>query len=227
MLNLKIKIRELKLNICISSKFRSITIGKFIFQVLSYSGLTFKMALDRILKTIWHLPLFSSMCEKVGKNLNLIGGSPFISTYLDLYIGDNVTIYGDVGFQAEKVEATPTLIIGNNSYIGPSSRFCVAKNIKIGNNCLIGARCYVADNDSHPTCYIARRNKKIIEGDGIKPITIGNDVWIGEGACILKGVTIGNGAIVAARAVIVNDVSPFTVVAGNPAKEIKKLSNNT
>jgi len=52
-------------------------------------------------------------------------------------------------------------------------------------------------------------------------VAIGNDVWIGDGALILSGVTIGDGAVIAARAVVVKDVKPYSVVGGNPAKHIK------
>jgi hypothetical protein len=53
------------------------------------------------------------------------------------------------------------------------------------------------------------------------PVTIGHDVWIGEGALIATGVTIGNGAVVAARSIVTKDVSPYTVVAGAPAKPVR------
>ncbi|HWH70109.1 MAG TPA: acyltransferase [Candidatus Sulfotelmatobacter sp.] len=56
-----------------------------------------------------------------------------------------------------------------------------------------------------------------------RPIHIGNDVWIGFECCVLPGVTIGNGAIVGARSVVVTDVEPYTVVAGNPARLVKRL----
>jgi len=52
-------------------------------------------------------------------------------------------------------------------------------------------------------------------------VSIGNDVWIGDGALILSGVTIGDGAVIAARAVVVKDVKPYSIVGGNPAKHIK------
>lgn len=51
---------------------------------------------------------------------------------------------------------------------------------------------------------------------------VGNDVWIGRRATIMPGVTIGDGAIIAAEAVVVKDVDPYTIVGGNPAKEIRK-----
>jgi acetyltransferase-like isoleucine patch superfamily enzyme len=56
-----------------------------------------------------------------------------------------------------------------------------------------------------------------------KPVTIGNDVWIGANACILPGVTIGDGAVIAAGAMVTKDVASNTLVAGVPASEVKKI----
>ncbi len=59
-----------------------------------------------------------------------------------------------------------------------------------------------------------------------RPIYIGRNVWIGFDACVLPGVTIGDGAIVGARSVVIEDVKPYTVVAGNPARFIRRLNLN-
>jgi len=56
-----------------------------------------------------------------------------------------------------------------------------------------------------------------------RPVRIGRNVWIGFDACVLPGVTIGEGAIVGARSVVIEDVAPYTIVAGNPARVIRKL----
>jgi acetyltransferase-like isoleucine patch superfamily enzyme len=56
-----------------------------------------------------------------------------------------------------------------------------------------------------------------------RPVTLGRSVWVGFDACVLPGVTVGEGAIVGARSVVVEDVPPFTVVAGNPARVIRRL----
>lgn len=58
-------------------------------------------------------------------------------------------------------------------------------------------------------------------------IKIGNDVWIGYNATIMAGVTIGDGAIIATNSTIVKDVEPYSIVGGNPAKEIKKRFDNS
>ncbi len=58
------------------------------------------------------------------------------------------------------------------------------------------------------------------------PIRVGRNVWIGFDCCILPGVTIGDGSIVGARSVVVQDVPPFTIVAGNPARVIREIEND-
>jgi carbonic anhydrase/acetyltransferase-like protein (isoleucine patch superfamily) len=70
----------------------------------------------------------------------------------------------------------------------------------------------------------AGRSSRIIEADvPARPVTVGRNSWIGFDACVLPGVTIGEGAIVGARSVVVEDVAPYTVVGGNPARFIKRL----
>jgi acetyltransferase-like isoleucine patch superfamily enzyme len=59
-----------------------------------------------------------------------------------------------------------------------------------------------------------------------RPIRIGRNVWIGFDCCVLPGVTIGDGSIVGARSVVCEDVPPYTVVAGNPARVIRKIEND-
>lgn len=99
-------------------------------------------------------------------------------------------------------------------------------DIQIGKYCQVGG--YVAMHGTnhpikYPTTYI---NKKLFGGElsqlkEIKPIKIGNDVWVGHGAIILGGVTIGNGAILAAGAVVTKDIPAYAIAGGNPAKVLK------
>ena len=65
-----------------------------------------------------------------------------------------------------------------------------------------------------------RRDKNL---EHSRPVVIGDDVWVGGGAIILPGVTIGEGSTVAAGAVVTRDVEPFTLVAGNPARLLRRL----
>ena len=70
----------------------------------------------------------------------------------------------------------------------------------------------------------AHRNPRVLDGDvSARPVRVGHNAWIGFDSCILPGVTIGDGAIVGARSVVGEDVEPYTVVAGNPARVVKRL----
>ncbi|MEO0272973.1 MAG: CatB-related O-acetyltransferase [candidate division WOR-3 bacterium] len=120
--------------------------------------------------------------------------------------------------------------IGAFSYIGSNCRISYSK---------IGRFCSIASNvtiglGKHPTSKFvstypgfysnASGATHFCRHDFVEhvPVTIGNDVWIGEHACILDGVQIGDGAIVGAFAVVTKDVEPYAIVAGNPAKLIRK-----
>lgn len=93
------------------------------------------------------------------------------------------------------------------------------KSITIGKRCLIAANSQIIDSNGHPTA-LNRPEVRIIQTDSPKSIVIGDDVWIGTGAIILPGVTIGNGSIIGAGAVVAKDIPEGVVVVGNPARVI-------
>ena len=105
--------------------------------------------------------------------------------------------------------------------------------IVIGNNVLIAHNVNIHDTNSHPIDFIERRQdyKEIItngfpnskENISCKSIHIEDDVWIGFNSIILKGVKIGKNSIIAAGSVVLSDIPSNVIVAGNPAKIIKKL----
>ncbi|MBQ0087738.1 MAG: acyltransferase [Prevotellaceae bacterium] len=108
------------------------------------------------------------------------------------------------------------LTLGRNSYMNASLIQC-ADAITIGDNCAIASDALIQDTDFHPILDENGKEKPIS-----KPIVIGNHVWICAHAIVLKGVTIGDGAIVAAGAVVTKDVPARCVVAGNPAKVVRE-----
>ena len=175
-----------------------------------------------LLRVFYYTPLFKSLCVKAGKNLRLIEGLPFTNENLTIRVGDNVRIYGSAGFNGYKVFEKPLLEIGDDTFIGPDVRIGVGKEIRIGSHCLIAARVFIADHDGHSLDWKERRANRALDKEDIRPVIIQDDAWLGEGVFVCKGVTIGRGAVVAARSVVTKDVPPFAVVAGNPAKAIKK-----
>jgi acetyltransferase-like isoleucine patch superfamily enzyme len=100
-----------------------------------------------------------------------------------------------------------------SGYINSNLNLSCFQHIKIGNNVFISSNVTIRDSDNHT---IERDNY-----EQQKTIIIGNHVWIGTNATILKGVTIGDGAVIAAGAVVVHDVPPRTLVGGIPAKIIR------
>lgn len=123
--------------------------------------------------------------------------------------------------------------VGANTYIGVGTRIWSGEHVGIGENVLISHNVNVIDTNSHEMNSIEREigYKKLLSDGHAKqkgtiqtaPIFIDDNVWISFGATVLKGVTIGKGAIVAANSVVTKDVPPFTLVAGNPAKKIKTI----
>ena len=119
----------------------------------------------------------------------------------------------DVG---RKVKLSAGLRLGNRSSIGDYSH--LQGDISIGDDVMMAPRCaLIADN--HQFSDTARPMNT--QGTDKDKIVIGNDVWLGYGVTVLPGVTIGDGAICAAGAVVTKDVAPYSIVGGNPAKFIK------
>lgn len=100
---------------------------------------------------------------------------------------------------------------------------CAAISVTIGKRCLAGADVTIFDTDFHQHEPEGRRYALPDWSHISAPVKIGDDVFIGTGAIIHKGVTIGDGAIVAARSVVTKDVLPRSVVGGNPAKLLRML----
>ncbi|MCM1140047.1 MAG: acyltransferase [Muribaculum sp.] len=127
------------------------------------------------------------------------------------------------------------ITIGDNSYVGPGTRIWAWDKIAIGNNVLISHNCNIIDSDSHEIDYVKRagafRNlmkSGFPENKGdvkTAPITIKDYAWISYGVSVLKGVTIGCGAIVGAGSVVTHDIPDFCMAAGNPAKVIKQIEH--
>ena len=106
--------------------------------------------------------------------------------------------------------------IGENTTFGYHSFLFSSESIEIGNNCLIAPFVYIVDSDHN-----IEKGKLINEQpNSTAPVKIGNDVWIGTGAKILKGVSIENGAVIAAGAIVRNDVKAYEIHGGIPAKKI-------
>ena len=146
---------------------------------------------------------------------------------------DHINNCNNYNYTYFKVDKSAKLVVHKSMILRPGTRVEVEKNakmdigdltlnydskiycfnsIKIGNNVVISENCIIRDSDNH----------KINDNEISKPIIIEDDVWIGMNSTILKGVKIGKGAIVAAGSVVTRDVPQNVIVAGVPAKVIRK-----
>lgn len=137
----------------------------------------------------------------------------FVKFGRDVHVQWNVEIF------------SPNNIVKLGNHVGINSGTVILSDIIISNNVLIGPRCGFINRGEHiydkvgATIYEAGRSRS-------ETIFIEEDVWIGYGSTILGGVTIGEGSVVAAGSLVIEDVKPFSIVAGNPAKVIKMRFND-
>lgn len=198
-------------------------IVSFVSKVYSYNmHISFCVLRDEI---------YSSWITKVlrinSKNVTIKRG-----TWLDgaqyIHIDNDVTICRNSLIEAKYLyngkTYHPNIMIGEGAYIGSDNHFTIMGELRIGKHLLTGRHVLISDNN----------HGKISFGDlqlapGERPLStkgaiqIGNNVWIGENACILGGVSIGNGSVIAANAVVTHDVPDYALVAGVPARIIKKM----
>jgi len=188
---------------------------------------------------LWrHLRSRSIQCKgrakiRIQKNIKLAGKGKLILGYGDggiarfSWTGCNInfmhnakiTLHGEsrIGFGSTlTVGKEGEFCIGDQTYVSAGATIRVAQRICIGDRCAISWNVTIMDSDFHE---YRLENGTIPEKT--KEVIIGNNVWIGNNVLILKGVNIGDNAIVAAGSVVTKDVPAHSAVAGNPAKIIK------
>lgn len=162
-------------------------------------------------------PLFQARCARVGKRLRL-EGMPFVWGQAQVFLGDDVALGGNVSIVSGSVVANPRIEIGDRSSVGWNTLFTVDREVVVEADVLISFDCRIADSDGHPLDPLRRANHESPDPENIRPVRICRYAWIGNGAFILKGVTIGEGAIVGANSMVTRDVPPYAIAFGNPAK---------
>lgn len=124
-------------------------------------------------------------------------------------------------------EALNNIRVGYRSY---ANRTLIRSNVTIGRYCSIGRRCTIGGPDhpthwlsSHPFMYSKAENPDAVSFLPRRSIEtkLGNDIWIGDNALIMYGITIGDGAVIAGGAVVTKDVEPYTIVTGAPARPLR------
>ena len=167
---------------------------------------------------VYHAPLLRIQCDRVGAGLLMHEGMPKILGNLRIRLGDRVTLNGEQVWIAAGSGAAKTLDVGDDTSLGQRPALIVGESINIGRHVLFAKRVSLVGYDGHPLDPFARARGEAPGSDRSGSITINDYAWIGTEAMIMKGVTVGRGAIVAARSVVRTSVPDLAIVAGDPAR---------
>lgn len=144
-----------------------------------------------------------------------------------LAVGKGSILQASVSFEKDNAE----LLVGSNTFVGASHLVCAVR-IEIGDDVQVSWGCTIIDSDLHAISWSKRRNdahewwyngRKDWSHVLSKPVKLGNKCWLGTHVIVVKGVEIGEGAVVAAGSVVTKDVPPWTIVGGNPAKVVRTI----
>ena len=205
--------------------FRTTWLGKVLRSPITASVLL----ADRLLWPFW-LRLQGVHCESgltlVGRpEIRMAGGG-------EITLGRNIKLFSRQQSNPLQLHSPCALCLlqpNARIWIGDHSGLsgvviCAATSVQIGQRVLIGANCTITDTDFHPLSPEARQIHRT-RGAVSKPIAVGNDVFVGAHAIVLKGTTLGDGCVVGAGAVVSGTFPARSIVAGNPARVVKEVDS--
>ncbi|UCD85608.1 MAG: acyltransferase [Deltaproteobacteria bacterium] len=172
----------------------------------------------------WYVNYFlRPQFEHLGKEFIFVGSRHIEITGWPITLGDYANV---VATPDRKVRLTVwsnredrgRIRLGDYCLICPGVRISSASEIVIGDNCMMAQGVYITDSDWHDIY-----DRSVIIGEKSAPIRIGNNVWLGDSVIVCKGVTIGDNSVIGAGAVVVKEIPPNVVAAGNPAVVVKHL----
>ena len=191
--------------------FRPLLLGFYEFHFLV-------IRIARLVVTVlYRHPLLQGRCASIGSNVS-IDGLPFIDGHAEIHLGNNVWLGGNMSIQSGRFLEKPVLRVGDRSKLSWNITITVNREIIIEEDVLISYDCRISDSDGHPRQFDLRLANQPLNPADIRAVRICRGAWIGNGTHIMKGVTIGEGAIIGANSVVITDIPPMALAFGNPAE---------
>lgn len=161
-------------------------------------------------------------CEYLGPYPTIMNPWYVVISGVNIRIGHSFTAIAEAHARVEigvwgREFGQGRITMGDACLMSPGSRISASDEITLGNGVMLARGAYVTDSDWHGLY------DRIDRDERVQPVHLHDNVWIGDHATVLKGVTVGENSIVAAQSVVTKDVPANVVVAGNPAKVVKTL----
>lgn len=166
---------------------------------------------------LYRHPLWQGRCASIGKNVS-IDRLPYVEGHAEIHIGNDVWLGGKINIVSGRFFDRPQLIIKDRAEISWNVMITVNREVIIEEDARISFDCRISDSDGHRREADLRAANVPMDPRDIRPVRIGKNAWIGNGSHIMKGVTIGEGAIIGANSVVLNDIPPYCLALGNPAE---------
>jgi acetyltransferase-like isoleucine patch superfamily enzyme len=200
---------------------------RLFYQAVFHGDYVLREAYEWARRSLVATPTFLARCAVHGDRIS-VDQLPYITGPVRIELGSNIRVSGKIGIKGASQGAaatSPTLKIGDGVFIGHGTQFAVARSIEIGNFVSIGGGSYLADTDGHSNYAPGRPIWEVPASESdIAPVVIEENVQISRDVTILKGVRIGARAVIGAGSVVRSDIPADAVVAGNPARVIKRHS---
>lgn len=194
---------------------------------LAYSGLYHAGFFGRELqewarRSLVATPMFLSQCALHGTDIT-VERMPYLSGAVRIELGSRIRFGGQVDILAAPA-GSPLLKIHDGVYLGHVVSFAVARRIELGRYVSIGGYSHISDTEGHAPYNPGRPIWEVGAGDeDVAEVVIEDNVQIGHGCQILKGVRIGARSVIGAGSVLRTSVPPDSVVMGNPARVVRRL----
>jgi len=173
--------------------------------------------------TLWNIfyyyPLFQGRCASLGRNVS-IDRMPFVTGPVQIHIGNDVSLGGNIRIASGRILEAPRLIIHDHAHINWNAVITVNREVIIEEYARISWNCIISDSDGHPREADLRAQDGPVNPRDIRPVRICKYAWIGNGSYIMKGVTIGEGAVIGANSLVISDVPSYSLALGNPAEVV-------
>ena len=174
------------------------------------------------LRNAWVDYYLRPRCEYLGPYANIMNPWYVVISGSNIRIGHSFTAIGEPQHRVEigvwgRGFGEGKVTIGDACLMSPGARISASDEVILGDGVMMANGSYITDSDWHGLY------DRIDRDERITPVVIGDNVWIGDHAKVLKGVTIGENSVVAAGAIVTRDVPANVVVAGNPARIVKEL----